>query len=192
MRKVLYLDVETTGLNPSKCSIIQLAGIIEIDGEEKEIFNILMRPFEGSEISEEALNINGRTREEIEKFDCPIKGYNQFKDICLKYVDKFNSDDKLFLVAHNISFDFDFLVNHAQKCSDRYLGSFVSFKDHFCTFRTVQALKFMGLFPPTFNNKLNTLCAKCGIEIGEVAHNALRDVIATKKLAEKLQNILKK
>ena len=32
MRKVLWLDIETTGLDPERHGIVQIAGIIEIDG----------------------------------------------------------------------------------------------------------------------------------------------------------------
>jgi len=192
MKKVLYFDVETTGLDALRCSIVQLAGIIDVDGVEKERFNIFMRPFENSEISQEALNVIGKTKEEINSYGCPKKGYNKFKEICLKYVNKFDGKDKLCLVGHNLSFDFDFLVKHAQKCDDRYLGSFISFMDHLCTLKTVQTLKFVDRFPPTKNNKLNTLCEECKIELGDGAHNAFNDVIATKKLAEKLKKILEK
>ena len=31
MKRILYFDVETTGLDPLNCSIIQIAGIMEID-----------------------------------------------------------------------------------------------------------------------------------------------------------------
>jgi len=37
--KLLFLDVETTGVDNSKNGIIQLSGIIEIDGVIKEEFN---------------------------------------------------------------------------------------------------------------------------------------------------------
>ena len=42
--KLLWLDVETTGLNKEKCDIIQIAGIVVIDGEEKERFNFKCQP----------------------------------------------------------------------------------------------------------------------------------------------------
>ena len=42
--KILWLDTETTGLNTDKCDLIQLAGIVIIDGEEKERFNFYCQP----------------------------------------------------------------------------------------------------------------------------------------------------
>ena len=81
MKKVLYFDVETTGLDALRCSIVQLAGIIDVDGVEKERFNIFMRPFENSEISQEALKVIGKTKEEINSYGCPKKGYNKFREI---------------------------------------------------------------------------------------------------------------
>lgn len=38
MRKLIYLDLETTGLVPDEHGVIQISGEIEIDGETKEIF----------------------------------------------------------------------------------------------------------------------------------------------------------
>lgn len=42
--KIMWLDTETTGLNKEKCDIIQLSGIIVIDGEEKERFDFYCQP----------------------------------------------------------------------------------------------------------------------------------------------------
>ena len=52
MKKLLYFDTETTGLDPVRNGIIQIAGIIVIDGEVKEEFNIKMQPHENDEITQ--------------------------------------------------------------------------------------------------------------------------------------------
>ena len=44
--KLLWLDTETTGLNKEKCDIIQLAGIVIINGEEKEVFKAFYKPWD--------------------------------------------------------------------------------------------------------------------------------------------------
>ena len=52
--KFIFIDVETTGIASPQSGLIQLAGVIEIDGEEKQSFNFRIRPFPNDEISEEA------------------------------------------------------------------------------------------------------------------------------------------
>ena len=37
--RILYVDVETTGLVPGKNDIVQISGLIEINKEVKEEFN---------------------------------------------------------------------------------------------------------------------------------------------------------
>lgn len=190
MNKTLLFDVETTGLDKEKCAIIQIAGLIEIDGEVKEEFDIKIAPFEGAEINQDALDVIKKTEEEIKAYQDPIKGYNQFKNICLKYVNKYDKHDKMAIVAHNISFDFDFLVNWSRRSGDSYLGSFIDFKKQFCTLRVVQGLKYVGVFPETENNKLVTLCEKLNISFTGMAHDALFDIRATHKLYKAIYTIL--
>ena len=39
MNKIIFIDTETGGVNAEKSALIQLSGIIEVDGTEKEKFN---------------------------------------------------------------------------------------------------------------------------------------------------------
>lgn len=189
-RKRLFFDVETTGLDSKKCAIVQIAGIIEINGEITEEFNICMKPFKDAEISEEALTVIGKTKDEIFKEQSQNDAYLQFKKICLKHVNKYDKNDKLTIVAHNISFDFNFIVEWSKKCGDKFLGSFISYKNQFCTLKTTQALKIVDIFPSTENNKLVTLCEKLNISFEGMAHDALFDIRATYKLFKALETIL--
>ena len=60
---MIIVDVETTGLDPLKHSIISI-GAIDFNNPENHFYQEC-RIWEGAEISEEALKINGFTREEI-------------------------------------------------------------------------------------------------------------------------------
>ena len=89
--KLLYFDVETTGLSAAKCAIHQLSGIIEIDGEIKERFNINIVPFEGAMISEDALKVSNVTKKQINAYEYSyMLAHAEFKNMVLKYVDKYN------------------------------------------------------------------------------------------------------
>ena len=49
----VFLDVETTGLEPSTCSIIQLSGLIR-DGEKEETFDFRIKPYRDEIITNNA------------------------------------------------------------------------------------------------------------------------------------------
>ena len=76
--KTLFLDTETTSSNSQTCGLIQIAGIVEIEGKEVERFNINSNIFGDEEISEEALEINGLTMKQIQKFPKPRIAFAKF------------------------------------------------------------------------------------------------------------------
>lgn len=184
--KILYLDTETTGLT-YRSTIIQLAAIVEIDGEIKETINLYCAPFPDSDISEEALSITKFTREEIFQFDSPQVVCQTFTQILGKYVDKYNKNDKFIVIGHNVKFDLDMLRNWAYRCNERFIASYIDFKNEFDTLAFTKCLKILGRLPQTENNKLKTLCQAFQIPL-ENAHNALADTIAAKDLYHYLQN----
>ena len=64
--KILFLDTETGGVNPKESALIQLSGIVRIDKKDVEEFNFFIKPFEGSEVNPKALEVQGRTLEELD------------------------------------------------------------------------------------------------------------------------------
>ena len=67
-KKILWVDTETTGTDPGKNGIIQLAGVLEINGHEISSFDYKIRPFADDVIEDTALAVNGFTREELAGF----------------------------------------------------------------------------------------------------------------------------
>lgn len=63
--KLLFFDLETTGVNPGKNGIHQISGMIEIDGVEKERFDFHVQPNPKAIIEEQALSVAGVTREQV-------------------------------------------------------------------------------------------------------------------------------
>ena len=84
--KKIYIDTETTGFNPNKNGLIQLAGIIKIDGEEKERFDFKVKLFPEDEIEQKALDFNGMTLDEIGTFKEPAEIYKTFIGLLEKYI----------------------------------------------------------------------------------------------------------
>lgn len=178
--KLLYLDTETTGIS-YRSTIIQIAAIVEIDGEIQEVINLHCAPFADSDISEEALAITKLTREEIFAFDSPNSVCEMFTSILGKYVNKYDKNDKFIVVGHNVKFDLDMLRNWAFRCGEKFIASYLDFKSEFDTLSYVKCLKVFHRLPETENNKLTTLCEAFGISL-ENAHDALADIEATRKL----------
>jgi DNA polymerase-3 subunit epsilon len=99
MSKLLFFDLETTGVDNQKNGIHQLSGIIEIDGEIKETFNLKTCPFSSDIIEDEALKIGNVSRETIQAYESPQTQKKAFDDILSKYVDKFNKPTNFTLQA---------------------------------------------------------------------------------------------
>jgi len=182
--KILWYDTETTGLTENS-AMFQISGVIEIDGEEVEEFDIFCHPHERADISEQALEVTGMSREELEGFQSPKKAYDELVEIFSKYIDKFNKDDKFIVAGQNVKFDIDVLNRFFRRNNDNYLGSFLNYKQVFDTLSIYMALEIADVVPKLENHKLETICKIMGVELSN-AHNSLADIKATKEVGDKL------
>lgn len=185
--KLLFLDTETTGLEPGTHGVVQIAGIIEIDGEVKEEFDFLCRPFEGQIYDARALEVNKRTMEEIKAFPDPREVYDKIKAIFGKYVDRFNRNDRFTIAGQNVAFDFDMMEAWWNRCGDKYWYAFVDF-------RGVDIITATALFQAAGhfklpNMKLETVAAHFGIPLK--AHDALHDIRATREIYHRYVNMIR-
>lgn len=173
--KILHLDLETTGLFAYRCGVIQLGGIVEIDGENFKEFNLKCRPFPDDVVEPKALEANGVTEHEISQFQSPQEAYSKFMDILSSVINKYDKKDKLVLACYNSQFDEDFLRKWMKKCGDSYFGSYF-WTPSLCTMKLV----FHHLIPERHmlpNFKLGTVAKALGIEVtGKGLHDALTDV----------------
>ena len=191
MNKIIFIDTETGGVNAEKSALIQLSGIIEVDGTEKEKFNFYIKPFENSEVNEKALEVQKRTLEELgtEKYIDESIIYKKFLEILDKYIDKYDKNDKFIVAGYNVKFDIDILKALFERNNNKFLFSYFnsSMLDPLCSVRLLQVA---GILPVLENNKLETWCKYFNIELK--AHDSLQDITATKKLIEKLVELIKK
>ena len=185
--KLLFLDTETTGLDPSKNGIIQIAGMVEIDGEVKEEFDLRVKPFPGQVISEEALKVTGKTVEEIQTYTEPLIGYRSFTEMLDKYVDKFNRADKFYMVGQNTKFDYDFMTEWFKRNGNPYFYGYVNY--HLLDVIQATALFTVAGKMKLQNMKLGTVCEHFGIPLK--AHDALEDIRATRQVFYKYVDMIK-
>ena len=191
MNKIIFIDTETGGVNPEKAALIQLSGIIRIDKKDVEKFNFYIKPFENSEVNEKALEVQGRTLEELkaEKYVEEKEVYKQFVNLLDKYVDKYDRTDKFIVAGYNVRFDIDMLKAFFQRHGNNFLFSYLD-SSMLDPLYSIRLLQVSGILPVLENNKLETWCKHFGIELK--AHDSLEDVKATKKIIGKLIELIKK
>ena len=182
MSKLLFIDLETTGLDPDIHGVIQIAGIIQIDGEVKEEFDLQCNVHEGVEFDPQALLVTGTTLDEIFSYESPKIVHTELCKILKKYVNPYKKEDKFFFLAYNSPFDMKFIRSWFKRCGDKYgIGSW-------CWNPDLDIMRFalkhlMAERPSMPNFKLATVAAQVGLKLDEEAlHDALYDVILARSV----------
>jgi len=180
--KLLFFDLETTGLSSIEHGIHQISGCIEIDGEIKESFNFNVAPNPQLKISDEALLVSNRTREEVMSYPPMNQIHNEFINLLGKYVDKFDKTDKFFLVGYNNnSFDNQFLRNWFSQNNDKFFGSW--FWSNTLDVLVLATQKLLKERANLIDFRLETVCKYVGIEVDpSKLHDASYDIELTRGL----------
>lgn len=177
--KILWLDTETTGTDSTLHSIIQIAGIIDVNGETKKEFAYKVQPHPDYEIDEEALKISKTKKSDFKNYpNIPTIHSILKKDFC-EFVNPYHKEDKFIIAGQKISFDLDFLSHFFMRQNDNFLGSYIDFKKRIELLDITRGLRALGIIKSK-DSKLETLCKEFGIELK--AHNAFSDIRATREL----------
>jgi DNA polymerase-3 subunit epsilon len=182
--RILWFDLETTGTDPEKNGIIQIAAVIEQEGEIIDTFNTLMNPV-GKLIDDAALIVNGHTRNLLSMYRCPEAVYREFNAFLDKYGKRGDKKARYIPGGYNARFDLDFL---SQFFFDMSKGPF-AFWEHLQynpvdPFPVVVWLWRQG-FLKLPDCKLSTVAEYFKIEI--TAHDALSDVLAARSVSIELK-----
>ena len=203
--KLVYFDLDTTGLNKPTHEGVEIVSIGAICDEET--FHVEMIPTIG--ISKGASEVNGyrkqggkllyRGNEVVEAIQ-PKDAIKQFLDFLEKQMANDETDaggdslHKIVLISH-YSKNYDSIVLGRNLCNhDLSLPNGIVLADTYSMMLTLAAkdrrFKSTRRYH-TFNCKLaNCLKILCGIDQGDV-HNALRDATFTRMVAEKAASRLK-
>lgn len=187
MRKLVYIDVETTGLT-EKHGLIQLSGIIVINDEVKEEFDFKVRPFRGEYLNNQAAEVTGITREDLEKppYEDPTIVHGKFISVLEKYVNKYDKTDKFFFIGYNSAFDMQMLRIFFEKNHDLYIGSWFFFPH--IDVMTIACAALMERRPDMVNFKLSTVARELGLKVDEdKLHDAMEDIYLTREIHQLLQ-----
>lgn len=189
--KLLFIDLETTGLDHERCGVIQIAGTIDYiyEGfrvETKDTFNFELKPFKGQICEAGAMKLLNTTPEQLATRTDPVFGYAELINVFDKHIDRFNKEDKFFMVGQNPSFDYKFMDAFFKKNGSKYFYAYVNYH-----------LLDVGIFTAMFralgkikceNIKLETVCKMLGVPLE--AHNAKNDIEATRNIFYKYANLL--
>jgi len=188
--KILFFDLETTGVDKDKNAIHQLAGKVFIDGSFKESFNIKMKPFEGAIIEPGALQVSGVTADMVNGYPPQSLAYKEFTNLLSKYVDKFDKRDKFFLAGFNNAwFDNEFLRRFFERNGDKYFGSW--FWANSIDVFILAAPRLMYKRADMADFKLKTVAKALGLEVDESRlHDAQYDIELTAQMYFRIQSTL--
>jgi exodeoxyribonuclease X len=154
----LVVDTETTGVDPNKDAICQIAGVWIQGDKVLHRFESLVNP--GRHIPPEASAVHHLT-------DKHVKDAPQLRDVLVDMLH--NSPEFDALAAHNAEFDFGFLAHHLELK-----------KPILCTMRLARKL----WDAPHYSNQYLRYALK--LDVPEVeglpAHSALPDALVTAKL----------
>jgi DNA polymerase-3 subunit epsilon len=179
--KTIFIDCETTGVDPQRHGLVQIAGSVVIEGLAVDNFNITMAPMPGDRVDPEALSVNGLTELDLATFQPARDAYVLFQQLLSARCDKFNRTDKFHFIGYNGDFDAAFVRRWFEKCGDKYFGSFFWWP-------TIDVAKLAGLhlmrkrhLMPDF--KLKTVAKYCGIAVDDSRlHDAAYDIHLTQQL----------
>lgn len=180
MTKILWLDTETTGLDPVRNDIVQLSGILVQDGAVLTEFNYQCQPLSWENIIPEALRVQNRTVEDLQGFGKPTEMYARLiSEVLEKHIGA-RSFNRCYLGGYNTAFDYAFLKQFFIKMGEPDLLDRYANYQLLDAMQMALALKLMGKIKPS-NLKLTSLAKYCGVALDN-AHDALADIRATREV----------
>jgi DNA polymerase-3 subunit epsilon len=180
MSKQIFIDVETTGVDPIQHGLVQVAGAIVIDGKLKESFNYFMCPPSDKTFEVRALEVIGMDMKKIETFQSSAKAYSEFHSMLRRYVNKYDKTDKFHFIAYNSPFDVGFIRQWFLDNLDKYFGSMFWTPD-ICVMR-LAGHYLQDQREKLKNFKLSTVCEFLDIKADGKLHDAMIDIELTMRL----------
>jgi DNA polymerase-3 subunit epsilon len=183
---ICYIDTETGGLDPKVNPILQIAGILVIDGKEIDRFNFKVKPFDDQKIEQKAIDCNGLTLEQIEGFEDPKTVADKIDSILLDA----NYHGKWFFCGYNAGFDESMMREFFIRCGKKYFDYFIT--PHLDVM-TLAGFVLGDEIKSMPNFKLGTVAEYIGVKLEEEKlHDAMYDIEITRALMRECFSRFKK
>ncbi len=167
---VVLFDVETTGLNPQRDRVIEIAAI-RVTGNGRQEFATVVRPDPVPRLDPQITKITGITQRDVEAGMDSAAAFLKLANWL---------DDGPVIVGHNVPFDIGFLDAELERHDlPPWIGDFVCTRA-LATFlgKGIPALNRAG--NPYTSYQLQHVCQALGVEL-DGAHRALNDLAATEQ-----------
>jgi DNA polymerase III subunit epsilon len=180
--KYCFMDIETTGTDPLRHGVFQIAGIIRY-GRVRDTFKFNCDVFKETEFDEKGmLESNGFTPKQIMQFPDPFEIYQKLTAKFGEHVGKFDKQDKMLFLGYGAEFDYKFMRQWFIDNGDQYFGSWFWTPWIDVMILAAEYLKNERYKLPNF--KLTTIAERFGlIKKGEENfHDALYDIEITEQI----------
>lgn len=159
----VVVDLETTGLQPSRDRILEIGAVKVEKGCVTDTFCTFIDP--KTEIPEHIRALTGITQDMVDGAVTCEQAFDEFLDFC----------QDMDLMGHNVIFDYSFLKHQA-------VNRKIVFEK-----KGIDTLKIArGILPDIESRSLTSLCEYFQIN-REHAHRAFHDALATHKVYERLK-----
>ena len=190
MSKLVFIDVETTGVDRESHEIVQLAAIVT-NSDASVTFgeiNLTIRPsLPAAFIDKTAIAKCNKTVDDLMANEYSMKEAHQlFCEFLGEHINRYDKEDKAHFVAYNSGFDEDFVRRFFQRCGDDFYGAWF-WTPSLCVMKEVAFI--LRDHRHKFKNfRLCNVCEFLDIEFDEEneAHDALYDVRKTIEIFNKL------
>lgn len=181
--KALWIDLETTGLNPYACAIHHVACIAVIHGvEERREWHI--QPHADA-LFQEGWDVSGVTKDQVMAYETtPAQFFAEFIGWLGKMVQCFDKTDKMFWLGYNSRFDEDFMRAMFKRHKNNFFGSY--FWTPSLDIMQIAAFQLCSVRSSLPNFKLGTVYNYLFNEDLTDAHDGMADIVATRRIFKKL------
>lgn len=181
MSKIIFYDLETTGLDPKVNGIHQLSGMMVVNREVVHEFDFKFRPY--GVVDPQALAVSSLTEEEVMGRELTHQDvFRKFSEMLAGGCNKYDKRDKYHLCGYNNrGFDDNFLREFWNVNGDRYFGS--NFWSDSIDVMVLASLLLAKKRHAMENFKLMTVAKELGLEVDDSQlHDGLYDVKLTRQV----------
>lgn len=186
-KKILFIDLETTGTNCEHHGIHQIGAIMDIDGKEAAAFSKNVKPHTGAKVDPQALAVSGTSWPMIKDYPTMPYVFEEFVQMISMFADP-AGQERIYIAGYNSqALEGPFLREwYKQNGAAQLFGS--HFHSSTLDIMTLCAKHYMekGISPVSYS--LQNMARITGVvyEAGKL-HNALYDAQLARKLYYKLE-----